>query len=802
MPRTKLSPTNSTSAATATLNDLTLPYPTPSAPPLLNSPNSPLTALTPPLVLKTPNQQYVRDSTLSLPVGTTLTIPRKSAGNRIGSSILGQLLASHKPNRDHHKLSHDATLSLETIRPKEQQRRSILPMNWMLGFQKNSSIQAVASASTQAPLQQSKGKMVQGSTVNVIENLDQNEDPTSRSEWLESVLSQLSRSESNTLSHYVTLPRVDLHYKQQPSLNLAFSELERQPKDKGNEKGSKSKLNQTLHPPKQESVTKSLARRGSACELALGTDARGLFQQNRPKTLSSAVISSSIVPVKEALRNSEQPSPNPDVSKSPLTQISDKTELAINSSTLSDTTAAATSGAIFNTTTTATTTTRTTKGRFTIESSSPVPSLTRTRTLSCNATTTSIAQQPTFYGQPSTSVDRSSVAFQEKERLSKPPTSPTRSFSLPVPSPTSHKPPRSAQTHTPPSPSLSPSLSRFTVNNDSSANGSGNSPSNPIMIPRGDKSNHQRTQSNSSIQSSGSSSFRRSQVIIPPPVSVSSLQFASFASLTSPGPASTRNATNSSNFRNLSIQIVEKDKCETAMDSHDNQVFYLETPTLHPLETDTSAPGTNHGTHTEMQTAHQTMNRVHPNHDSAENLADSAALSACSTSSSSVSSMSSSLGTHGGSQLSSGFDRSSSGAGYFRQRSLSAINLDSHQGSQRSSIQDSPNMQHHSTWSERPARRTHGSVQGSTSGSNHSTGAIPIKSMSESKSGSSLSSSYSGETSDIVIKKSATGRMFTVERTIPASPTKCSRFIVGAPTPVTTPPPRSPSPFQHNVITR
>lgn len=29
-----------------------------------------------------------------------------------------------------------------------------------------------------------------------------------------------------------------------------------------------------------------------------------------------------------------------------------------------------------------------------------------------------------------------------------------------------------------------------------------------------------------------------------------------------------------------------------------------------------------------------------------------------------------------------------------------------------------------------------------------------------------------------MVKKSATGRMFTVERTIPVSPTGCSRFIV------------------------
>lgn len=42
-----------------------------------------------------------------------------------------------------------------------------------------------------------------------------------------------------------------------------------------------------------------------------------------------------------------------------------------------------------------------------------------------------------------------------------------------------------------------------------------------------------------------------------------------------------------------------------------------------------------------------------------------------------------------------------------------------------------------------------------------------------------MSKASFGETSDVVmVKKSATGRMFTVERTIPVSPTRCSRFIV------------------------
>ncbi|KAG0006230.1 hypothetical protein BGZ79_006924 [Entomortierella chlamydospora] len=602
MPRTKLSSTNTSSATATTLNDLS----TPSTSPLVPSPSLPLTALTSTLTLKTPNQQHVHDSTLSLPIGTTLTVPRKN-GSRIGQSILGQLLAAHKPGRDHHKLAHDATLSLETIRPKEQQRRSILPSSWSV-FQKSTSIQGLSMAPSHSVMQHSGTKMVPGSTSgsnrNVMENLDQNEQPMLPSVWLESVLSQLSRSESNTLSHYATLPRVDSHERRQPALQPMFNDLDQQPKDKKkNDKTNATRLRSALSHSALSSKSKSaaklnvkpqtLTRRGSACELALGEDARELFQQNRPKTLSSAIITSSIVPVKDAR----------DVMDSPKNS--------------------------------------------------------RQRSLD------------------------SSVAMKV----------PTQS------------------------------------------------PNTPELAPE-------------------------------PPA------------------------------QNLSIQIVDSpDKCDAGLDSHDSQVFHLDTPAIHPLDEDASARRESYGARSEMQIAHQTMNRVHPHQGLTDNSGDCAPpLTACSTSCSSVSSMSSSLGNYGnGSRIVGqygsdqsyhGCDRNPPGIGYLRQRSLSAANFDSHHVPQRSPSHGNLQVQQQEgTWSERPTRRSHGSV----SSSEHCSNGMPIKGMSENKSGPSVSSSYGGGVSDIVIKKSATGRMFTVERTIPASPTKSSRFTL-----VTSPtlPPRSPSPLQ------
>ncbi|KAG0024671.1 hypothetical protein BGZ80_010828 [Entomortierella chlamydospora] len=795
MPRTKLSSTNTSSATATTLNDLS----TPSTSPLVPSPSLPLTALTSTLTLKTPNQQHVHDSTLSLPIGTTLTVPRKN-GSRIGQSILGQLLAAHKPGRDHHKLAHDATLSLETIRPKEQQRRSILPSSWSV-FQKSTSIQGLSMAPSHSVMQHSGTKMVPGSTSgsnrNVMENLDQNEQPMLPSVWLESVLSQLSRSESNTLSHYATLPRVDSHERRQPALQPMFNDLDQQPKDKKkNDKTNATRLRSALSHSALSSKSKSaaklnvkpqtLTRRGSACELALGEDARELFQQNRPKTLSSAIITSSIVPVKDARdvmdspKNSRQRSLDSSVAMKVPTQSPNTPELAPEPPAQSGTTT-------------------TTRGRFIIESSSssstPNP---RTRTLSCAAAASSI---PMLTGHLSVPTEKPPTMSPEKSFLSKPP-SPTRSFSLPPPTL------ESVNRIPPPSPSLSPS--RFTVH-DSSLNGQGSSStSNPILIPRPTKPNHQRTQSNSSTQSSASaSSSRRSQVIIPPPVCTSSLQFASFASIApNVSPTSRRaiqnnnNKNNKNNFRNLSIQIVDSpDKCDAGLDSHDSQVFHLDTPAIHPLDEDASARRESYGARSEMQIAHQTMNRVHPHQGLTDNSGDCAPpLTACSTSCSSVSSMSSSLGNYGnGSRIVGqygsdqsyhGCDRNPPGIGYLRQRSLSAANFDSHHVPQRSPSHGNLQVQQQEgTWSERPTRRSHGSV----SSSEHCSNGMPIKGMSENKSGPSVSSSYGGGVSDIVIKKSATGRMFTVERTIPASPTKSSRFTL-----VTSPtlPPRSPSPLQ------
>ncbi|KAF9203375.1 hypothetical protein BGZ49_006495 [Haplosporangium sp. Z 27] len=779
MPRTKLSSTNPASAATTvTLNDFTHPYPTPSTSPLLvptlPPPHSPLsTALTSPLSLRAPNQQHIHDSTLSLPIGTTLTIPRKNGGHRIGQSILGQLLA-HKPSRDHHKLANDATLSLETIRPKEQQRRSILPPSWTMSFQKPAtSTQGSYKTSSQNVQQHSSVNMVPGlsssSNRNVMENLDQSDQqPILPSVWLESVLTSLSRSETNTLSHYATLPRVDLHERRRPALQPLFAdEKTNATKSKptvpsSSKPSSKSKRGATLNVGSQ-----TLSRKGSACELALGDDARELFQQNRPKTLSSAVISSSIVPTKESLRNVRQLSLDSDTALKPSVQPLSAIESAPKSSAPPSTT------------------TRT-KGRFIIESLSPTtnpdpnPNPVRTRTLSCTVATSSI---PLLNAQPSIDTERSSTLPPEKSVYPKPPSSPTRSFSLPPPSPTTvnRAPPKSSHTNMSPSPSPS---SRFTVTDYFSNGASNSSTSNPILIPR---TNHNRTQSNSS---SASTSSKRSQVIIPPPISTSSLQFASFSSIATPdvGPRRAGPSNVSNNFRNLSIQIVDNvDKCDTSPGSHDGQLFHIDTPSIHPFDEDESGP---YSTRSEMHTAHQTMNRVHPNQVSFENSGDYA-----STSCSSVSSLSSSVGNYGSGNRTAnqygydqnhyGYERNSPGVDYFRQRSLSTTNLDLRPSPHRSPSHGSlQTHQEGEMWSERSKRRALESSSECSDG-------IPIKGMSQSRS-ASVSSSF-GEVSDIVIKKSATGRMFTVERTIPASPTKSSRFIVG---PTQSPTPSLPSPLQ------
>ena len=140
-------------------------------------------------------------------------------------------------------------------------------------------------------------------------------------------------------------------------------------------------------------------------------------------------------------------------------------------------------------------------------------------------------------------------------------------------------------------------------------------------------------------------------------------------------------------------------------------------------------------------------------------------------------------------------------AGYFRQRSLSTTHLDTslynnntknnNSGGSNavpvpipmSSHLHSQHLQprHSSSWSERPGRRTHGSLSHDAPNHMHhlhlhNRSSTPT--LGHGPESNSLRGSF-GETSDVVmVKKSATGRMFTVERTIPVSPTRCSRFIV------------------------
>ncbi|KAG0249506.1 hypothetical protein BG011_009228 [Mortierella polycephala] len=158
-----------------------------------------------------------------------------------------------------------------------------------------------------------------------MEDLDHDEDqPMLPSVWLEKVLSGLSRADANVAPHYVTLPRVNWQNEQQqqqqqqrkrpvfPGLGLKSRSKSKLPKDGDKSIASTptSSSSSIMQPKTKDDLavpnSKNLSRRGSACELALGDDVRGLFQQNRPKTLSSAVISSSIVPTRESLRNVRQ----------------------------------------------------------------------------------------------------------------------------------------------------------------------------------------------------------------------------------------------------------------------------------------------------------------------------------------------------------------------------------------------------------------------------------------------------------------------------------------------------------------
>ncbi|KAF9194569.1 hypothetical protein BGZ50_006080 [Haplosporangium sp. Z 11] len=768
MPRTKLSSTSTaaaTAAASATaLNDLSHPYPTPSTSPSLSptlSPStSPLPTLAVPLSLKTPNRQHVLDSTLSLPLGTTVTIPRKNGINRIGQSILGQLLSGHRSGRDHHTFSNDPTLSLQTIRPKEQQRRSVLPMSWTMGLSsaKSTALKGLPFTSPPQkppPTHHSSGNTTPGATfsapLNFMEDLDHDEDqPMLPSVWLEKALSGLSRTNSNVAPHYVTLPRVNWQDEQQqqqkrpvfPGLGLKSRSKSKPklPKDGDKTIASTSKPTPTSSSSSTMQLrtkddlampnSKDLSRRGSACELALGDDARGLFQQNRPKTLSSAVISSSIVPTRESLRNERQRSLD---SSAYLKSVP---KIPANLPASSTASCPPSTG-----------TTTTTRGRFTIESSSALPIPFRTRTLSCSSS------PPT----PTTPLQQSTTTRKQSMQKNTIPTMPPENSTLPFSPPSSipmstarSTSSRSSIVSVPPSPSLSPSSPMISH----------------MMHDAAYKSSHQRTHSNSSIHSSASTSSRRSQVIIPPPASASTFQFASFSSMvtSADGPGHQLNAQRRpNNIRNLSIQVTETNvNKKDSSTGHSHQSLQGESLRVHPLDMDVPANGpmTDPGMILVHQHQHQTMNRVHPHQEPIE------------------------------------IPRISSAPGYIRQRSLSATNLGSSSSASSSLPQRAshpnrqsctrPEMNHHThSWTERPTRRSDGSLTSGIVSHRHRDNEDPQ----ETRFGSSvsltrgtispISSSSHGETSDVVmVKKSATGRMFTVERTIPASPTKCSRFTV------------------------
>ncbi|KAG0327685.1 hypothetical protein BGZ99_007115 [Dissophora globulifera] len=836
MPRKTPNPNKSTSAtAIATLNDPSHPYPTPSTSPLLvptlPPPPSPLSVLSASISFKTPNQHHVHDSTLSLPLGTTLNITRKNGSSHIGQSILGQLLAA---GRDHHKQANDATLSHETIRPKEQRRRSILPTGWTMSFSKPSTVQSLplASSTLSASAQQT-GKVTPGSTLaagrNVMENDEQvdQQPPELPSAWLEGLLSQLARHDLQNAPHYATLPRVTIQEPSQNQLRPLFADVNTRSKDKKSEKKSDKHSNssglksasststldvnsRTLSP---RSKPQTLSRRSSACELALGEEAHDVFHQNRPKTLSSVAILSSIAPVKKSLRNVRQHSLDP--STVPTDTVTEAAQPFTDPATSPD--------ALTVTSPAAPTTTKTTRGRFTIESSSPPARPIRTRTLSCTEVTTLSTLSTLSQQKPAlTPADRPAPSPSPASSVVS-----ALSFSLPPSSSLSSNrlaSSRSSHASIPPIPiSSQPPSHTTSVASEGGPNSNDNSSSPPISIPRGGKTNHQRTHSSSSIQSYTSTCSRRSQVIIPPPVSVSTLQFASFSSIASPGGSGKANggsdssqpslpqqpplqrrptpnnsgsgtgtgngngrvSSSSNNFRNLSIQIVDGDRRDNGQDSRDSQVFRFDTPTLHPLDDDPAMRESKSEFSIRTGT-HQTMNRVHPTQDSIDSAGESSTpLTACSTSYCSESSISGSLGQGTGPQ---GIDlHGGHPSGYYRQRSLSAINFTAqrwpNQGSnplphsQQQQQQQLPQTDDAGPWGERTTRRTHGSVSNAD---------IPYRGHTPPINSTPLSSSYSsgsyishGEVSDVVmVKKSATGRMFTVERTIPSSPTKFSRFTV------------------------
>ncbi|KAG0377317.1 hypothetical protein BGX24_006339 [Mortierella sp. AD032] len=827
--------------------------------------------------------------------------PRKNGTSRIGQSILGQLLAAHSPGRNKSGNGNDNALSSETHRPKEQQRRSILPAGWGLFSSSSSKSRTIhgPSLTTTTTLKHSPSLVpasaattgVTGAGVGggplLPSQLMENPEPTDRlqpvlpSVWLESILSGLpssSRADLNnhTAPHYATLPRVNWQedHQQQQQQGIFPGLGPRSKKDENNNRDrhpsgkssrpptsststapSPSLAPATLHPKAQ-----TLHRKSSVCELALGDDARELFQQNRPKTLSSAVISSSIVPAKESLRRRRstllQRSLDSSVALSPSSTTSCITKPVSEPSTKHRASAGSVVTSNGSNDSGSTTpiqvpaTVKTTRGRFTIESSSALPSPSpRTRTLSCTsgmalpATGESlISFSPTLSPSSTLAVGGSQQQQQEQQRMmlattprrmhttpsiAMSPSSPTLSRSFP--SSRSLHSAASSSSSFPPSPRLSPSSTDHVDNNMSDINSSSNTTSSPISIPRasfssssssaaaaangssnGGRSSHQRS------QSSTSSLSRFSQVIIPPPASAASLQFASFSSIGSPSRSSApsesswttnngnghvhmrpssvpeKRPTNSAgsnsghgnNIRNLSIQIVEADRTGSRNSSRSSTRRVLhdyeseQTP-VHPLDEHLATPASASASTTAART-HQTMNRG-----------------------------SSSLGSRVGSisggsngmfmavpdrrasdnvhqqQYSEGggfgyYDRTSPGS--FRPRSLSATNLDSSFGGGYGKNGSSPSLHQQLSWADRTAMQREGSAHSRSFDVGPSFGTPPTSYLSPHTHNGSGTSTPTPESDIVMVKKSAKGRMFTVERQstlpLPSSPTRSSRFIV------------------------
>ncbi|KAF9310453.1 hypothetical protein BG003_008539 [Podila horticola] len=798
------------------------PYPTPST-----SPTSPRS--TPPS-LKGPNA------------------PPSPTKPRLGHSILGQLLASHK-GRDHYTLANDAALSLETIRPKEQ-RRSGLPASWAFGFSRTTTpVPSPSTLNTVAPLAinmaNRKGRA----------DPDQHYQTVLPSAWLEKILAGLSKSRTEVPPHYATLPKDGFPGSSTAAPRSVMSMFDSKgksprPSNDTAKPSSKSKrfsdrlipsplakpgtlsptpVGALLHPGRSQAPHK-MVRRSSVCELALGEDARELFQQNRPKTLSSAVISSTVVKqqkgrVQEAEKGLTSESTT---STSSSSSSSSSTSTSTSSSTSLDNSEPPTVTESVSGTPPTTTVTR---GRFTIESSSPTPMtspVARTRTLS-TASTSSCPMAPvtsfsSSYLAPPTLTPGGTRPISDQSTISLSPASPL-SFSLPSSSMNSVRPSPTSRSFSVPSGSPPPS--------NGSTSSSSSSSSNPISIPRATRSNHQRTHSNSSVQSSGSaSSSRRSQIIIPP-ANTASFQFASFSSMASSSsgtgngnaPPSSRppvmkraNSTNNNNFRNLSIHVLGKDtddeedaEVPPGPESDSSQVFHLESsvhPLDHPMMLSSRANTSPNLLH------HQTMHRVHPQPhvhvDSPNDSTGSSSMTRCgSFCCSSGRSSLNSLSNFGANEMPTSVEYGPAcHAGYFRQRSLSTTHLDSSLYNNNSGSSPVPvpvpvsassyhhhhsqhlqPQRHSSSWSDRPGRRTYGSLSHESSHLPHHLHQLHNRNSTPSllnhghgqllDSPGSMSKASFGETSDVVmVKKSATGRMFTVERTIPVSPTRCSRFIV------------------------